>query len=101
MPTALATTPMASQYAVSMMSLPPDNTRTPSTVRFRFLGPYPQVDDKRGSMRRMLVSTLAAAMLLGGAGAALADHTHVLILPNGNCAILAQNGNEKYTILPS
>jgi hypothetical protein len=30
-----------------------------------------------------------------------ADHTHVLILPNGSCAILAANGNEKYQILPA
>ena len=30
-----------------------------------------------------------------------ADHTHVLILPNGKCAILAAAGNEKYLILPS
>ena len=52
-------------------------------------------------MRRMLMSMLAATMLLGGAGAALADHTHVLILPNGKCAVLSQRGNEKYLILPS
>jgi hypothetical protein len=32
---------------------------------------------------------------------ARADHTHVLILPNGKCAILAAEGNEKYLILPT
>jgi hypothetical protein len=52
-------------------------------------------------MRRLIVGALIATMLLGGAGAVLADHTHVLILPNGKCAILAQVGNEKYLILPS
>jgi hypothetical protein len=52
-------------------------------------------------MRRALVAGMAAAMLLGSAGVARADHTHVLILPNGSCAILAQDGNEKYVILPS
>jgi hypothetical protein len=52
-------------------------------------------------MRRALVAAMTAAMLLGTAGVAGADHTHVLILPNGKCAILAQNGNEKYVILPS
>jgi 3-deoxy-D-arabino-heptulosonate 7-phosphate (DAHP) synthase len=52
-------------------------------------------------MKRMLVAIGAAVMLLGGAAAALADHTHVLILPNGKCAILATNGNEKYLVLPS
>ena len=29
-----------------------------------------------------------------------ADHTHVLILPNGDCAILAASGGEKFAILP-
>jgi hypothetical protein len=52
-------------------------------------------------MRRVLVAAMTAAMLLGSAGVARADHTHVLILPNGKCAILAQDGNEKYVILPS
>jgi hypothetical protein len=51
-------------------------------------------------MRGLLVSGVVAACLLVGASAAQADHTHVLILPNGNCAILAANGNEKYQILP-
>jgi hypothetical protein len=52
-------------------------------------------------MRRVLVAAMTAAMLLGTAGVASADHTHVLILPNGKCAILAQKGSEKYVILPS
>jgi hypothetical protein len=52
-------------------------------------------------MKRMLVGALAAVALLGSAGSALADHTHVLILPNGRCAILAESGNEKYRVLPS
>jgi hypothetical protein len=52
-------------------------------------------------MRRLLVAGLAAAFLLAGAGVARADHTHVLILPNGNCAILAASGDEKYQILPA
>jgi hypothetical protein len=51
-------------------------------------------------MRRMLVFGVAALCLLAGASVARADHTHVLILPNGNCAILSAAGNEKYTILP-
>ena len=52
-------------------------------------------------MKRVLAALGAAALLLGGAGAALADHTHVLILDNGTCVILAQEGNEKYVVLPS
>jgi hypothetical protein len=52
-------------------------------------------------MRRVLVAGLAALFLLAGASMARADHTHVLILPNGKCAILAADGNEKYLILPT
>lgn len=52
-------------------------------------------------MRRVLFAGMATMFLLAGAGVARADHTHVLILPNGNCAILAQAGNEKYQILPT
>src|SRR5680860_795733 len=56
---------------------------------------------KKGSdMRQVLVIVMVATFLLAGAGVARADHTHVLILPNGKCAILAANGNEKYQILP-
>ena len=51
-------------------------------------------------MRRVLVFGMAAVFLLAGANVAKADHTHVLVLPNGNCAILAANGGEKYQILP-
>jgi hypothetical protein len=51
-------------------------------------------------MRRLLVAGAVAVCLLAGASVARADHTHVLILPNGSCAILAAQGNEKYLILP-
>jgi hypothetical protein len=50
-------------------------------------------------MRRLLTVGLATVFVLVAAQVARADHTHVLILPNGNCAILAESGNEKYTIL--
>ena len=52
-------------------------------------------------MRRVLIVSIATLFLLAGAGVARADHTHVLILPNGKCAILAAEGNEKYLILPT
>jgi hypothetical protein len=52
-------------------------------------------------VKRTLIGILAAAAILVGAGSALADHTHVLVLPNGACAILAQGGNEKFLVLPS
>lgn len=51
-------------------------------------------------MRRLMVFGVAAVCFLAGASVARADHTHVLILPNGNCAILAAEGNEKFLILP-
>jgi hypothetical protein len=51
-------------------------------------------------MRSALVSGVAVVIFLAGASVARADHTHVLILPNGSCAILAAAGNEKYQILP-
>ena len=52
-------------------------------------------------LQRGLIAATTAALLLTGAGVARADHTHVLILPNGKCAILAAEGNEKYLILPT
>jgi hypothetical protein len=52
-------------------------------------------------LRRGLIAATTAALVLAGAGMARADHTHVLILPNGNCAILSANGNEKYLVMPS
>ena len=51
-------------------------------------------------MKRLLALGVAVALSLAGASVASADHTHVLILPNGSCAILAANGNEKYLVLP-
>src|SRR5918995_1168439 len=54
------------------------------------------------AMRRVLVAAgVALALLLAGASVARADHTHVLILPNAKCAILAAEGSEKYLILPA
>ena len=51
-------------------------------------------------MRRVLVFGVTAVLVLAGASVARADHTHALILPNGACAILAADGNEKYLVLP-
>jgi len=51
-------------------------------------------------MRRLLALGVAMVLVLAGASAARADHTHVLILPDGSCAILAADGNEKYLVLP-
>jgi hypothetical protein len=51
-------------------------------------------------LRRGLVAGMTATLIVAGSGVAGADHTHVLILPNGNCAIVSESGNEKYQILP-
>jgi hypothetical protein len=51
-------------------------------------------------MRRLIVAGFATLLVLASASAARADHTHVLILPNGKCAILAAAGKEKYKVLP-
>ena len=51
-------------------------------------------------MRRVLTFAVTALLVLVAASVARADHTHVLILPNGSCAILAEQGNEKYLISP-
>ncbi|HSI80285.1 MAG TPA: hypothetical protein VK919_06490 [Solirubrobacterales bacterium] len=51
-------------------------------------------------MKRVLIGAAIMALVLAGASVARADHTHVLILPSGKCAILAANGNEKYQVLP-
>jgi hypothetical protein len=52
-------------------------------------------------VKRAPVGGIASVFVLIGASVATADHTHVLILPNGKCAILAAQGNEKYQILPT
>ena len=51
-------------------------------------------------MRRPVIAGLTMVFTLAFASMARADHTHVRILPNGNCVILAAAGNEKYKILP-
>ena len=50
-------------------------------------------------MRRMFVSAAVAVLVVGASGVARADHTHVRILPGGDCVILAADGDEKYIVL--
>ncbi|MPY79994.1 MAG: hypothetical protein GEV04_16355 [Actinophytocola sp.] len=52
-------------------------------------------------LRPVIVTTaLAAFAWTATAAPALATHTHVVQLGNGQCVILAENGNEKYVRLP-
>lgn len=43
---------------------------------------------------------LSGIVVLVGASAAQADHTHVRVLGNGMCVVLAADGGEKYVQLP-
>ncbi|MCA1781100.1 MAG: hypothetical protein ABR500_16325 [Dermatophilaceae bacterium] len=43
---------------------------------------------------------LSGVVVVVGASAAQADHTHVRVLGNGACVVLAANGGEKYVQLP-
>ncbi|SOC56329.1 hypothetical protein [Ornithinimicrobium cerasi] len=43
---------------------------------------------------------VSGLLLLAGAGTAHADHTHVRVLGNGQCVVLAADGGEKYVQLP-
>jgi hypothetical protein len=51
-------------------------------------------------MRRLCIAGLAIVLTLAFTSVARADHTHVRILPDGTCVILAAAGNEKYQVLP-
>jgi hypothetical protein len=50
--------------------------------------------------RTSTVAVLSGLLVLAGGGAAQADHTHVRVLGNGKCVVLAADGGEKYVQLP-
>ena len=51
-------------------------------------------------MRRIAITLSVTAVALLAPAAAQANHLHVLVLGNGSCVILAQQGNERYVTLP-
>jgi hypothetical protein len=52
-------------------------------------------------MKRLIRTALAAVVLLSlAATPALATHTHVMALGNGQCVLLAANGGEEDVTLP-
>ena len=52
--------------------------------------------------RRMLaVAGVAALGSLASAGTALANHTHVKVVGNGQCVVLAQDAGEESVVLPA
>jgi hypothetical protein len=50
--------------------------------------------------RTTITLALTGLLVLAGAGAAQADHTHVRVLGNGQCVVLAANGGEQDVELP-
>lgn len=52
------------------------------------------------SMRVAVVTGVVAMAVAGAVGPAQADHTHAKVVGNGQCVILAQDGAEKYVVLP-
>jgi hypothetical protein len=50
--------------------------------------------------RLLRVVTLASALLVLSAAPALATHTHVMQVGNGECVILAASGHEHDVVLP-
>jgi hypothetical protein len=49
--------------------------------------------------RTLIVASLMV-LTVGAAVPAYADHDHVLLLGNGQCVVLAADGEEKYVVLP-
>jgi hypothetical protein len=53
-------------------------------------------------MKRLaLLAPLTAAAVLAFPVAATATHLHVLVVGNGKCVVLAQDGNERWVELPT
>jgi hypothetical protein len=50
--------------------------------------------------RLSTAAALSGLLLVAVAGAAQADHTHVRVLGNGQCVVLAAQGGEQYVQLP-
>ncbi len=50
--------------------------------------------------RLVRVALIASGLLALSAAPALASHSHVMQLGNGQCVILAQNGGEEDVVLP-
>lgn len=48
-----------------------------------------------------LASSAAALLVLGSAGAASAEHTHVKVVGNGGCVVMAEGAGEARVHLPS
>jgi hypothetical protein len=52
-------------------------------------------------LRLLAVLVVAVGALAVSVPGALANHLHSLQLGNGRCVILAQDGNERYVVLPA
>lgn len=58
---------------------------------------------KTNQVSRLAVPAAAASalLLLGTAGPSLADHTHVKVVGNGECIVLAEGSGESHVDLPT
>ncbi len=56
--------------------------------------------NRQGVKKVVAVAITVGSIGLLGAGTASATHTHSLQTGNGSCVLLAQNGGEKYVMLP-
>jgi hypothetical protein len=54
----------------------------------------------RTVVRTTVVAAATWGLAVAAPHAAFADHTHVKVTGNGECAVIAENGGEKYVELP-
>jgi hypothetical protein len=56
----------------------------------------------KGRAAKKAVAAIFTMSMVGlfGVGTASAEHTHSMKTGNGSCVLLAQNGGEKYVVLP-
>jgi len=53
------------------------------------------------SMRKtLIVGVVAATVFFALAGAALATHTHAMVVGNGQCVVIAEDAGEENVVLP-
>ena len=78
-----------------------DHWRWPTTTRSPSAGPSSGPYWPTSCSARIALTALLATLVIAGAALpARADHTHVLLLGNGECVTLAAEGGEKDVQMP-
>lgn len=54
----------------------------------------------RTTIRAAILAAATGGLLLAAPGSALANHTHVKVVGNGQCVILAEGAGEELVVLP-